>query len=149
MKFRIRWTLLLTLILAAPKVTAVEAVNTSFLSNTAIRGYDAVAYFVDGAAYKGSKEFEYEWNGAKWLFVSEENMSKFKLAPESYAPQFGGYCSYAVGLGDTATADPLQFSIVDDKLYLNYSSKTKVLWEDDRDKFIENGHKNWPNLVDQ
>ncbi len=95
----------------------------------------------------GKKEYQYEWKGAKWRFSTEENMNKFILSPESYEPQFGGYCSYAVGLGQTAPSDPTQFTVSGGKLYLNFSSKTKVLWEDDRDKFIEQGHENWSKLL--
>src|SRR5690349_18464765 len=62
----------------------------------AIRGFDAVAYFAVDNAVKGNPKYEYVWNGAKWLFSSEENMKKFQADPESYAPQFGGYCSFAV-----------------------------------------------------
>ena len=126
---------------------ALDPVFSSRFSSVAIRGYDPVAYFTDGAAFKGKKDFEYEWKGAKWRFVSEDNMNKFILSPESYEPQFGGYCAYAVGLGQTASSDPTQFTITDGKLYLNYNNKTKILWEDDRENFIEQGYKNWPNLL--
>ena len=128
---------------------AVDPVQTSFLTNTAASGYDTVAYFKESAAIKGSKDFSYEWNGAVWRFASEENMKLFAEDPEAYAPQFGGYCSYAVGLGKTAPGDPQQFSIVDDKLYLNYSSKTRVLWEDDKENLITSGNENWQRLLEE
>lgn len=128
---------------------ALDPVFSSRFSSVAIRGYDPVAYFTQGAAFKGKKEYQYEWKGAKWRFSTEENMNKFILSPESYEPQFGGYCSYAVGLGQTAPSDPTQFTVSGGKLYLNFSSKTKVLWEDDRDKFIEQGHENWPKLLSE
>lgn len=129
-------------------VLAVSPVQTSFLTNTATSGYDTVAFFRVGAAIKGKKEFEYAWNGAVWRFSSEENMNLFAENPEAYAPQFGGYCAYAVSLGDTAPGDPQQFSIVDGKLYLNYSSKTRVVWEDDKENMISKGHQNWPRLLE-
>lgn len=127
---------------------AVDPIQTSFLSDTAVGGYDTVAYFEENAAIKGKKEFEHEWMDANWRFSSAENLALFIAAPHTYAPQFGGYCSYAVGLGSTAPGDPQQFSIVENKLYLNYSNKTKVLWEDDRDQFISTGQANWPGLIE-
>ena len=128
-------------------VHAIDPIETSYFTNTAVSGYDPVAYFTQNAAVKGKKEFEYEWQDAVWRFSSEENKALFVESPEAYAPQFGGYCAYAVGLGKTAPGDPIQFSIVDEKLYLNYSSKTRVLWEDQRDQFIADGEENWVSLL--
>ena len=65
----------------------------------AIDGYDTVAYFADGQPQPGSAEFSHEWNGATWLFASAAHRDAFKAEPERYAPQFGGYCAYAVSKG--------------------------------------------------
>ncbi len=62
----------------------------------AIRGYDAVAYFTDGRPVKGSREFSYRWRSAEWLFASAENLAVFRENPDRYAPQYGGYCAYAM-----------------------------------------------------
>jgi YHS domain-containing protein len=109
----------------------------------AVRGFDTVAYFVAQNAVQGEGKYEYAWNGAKWLFSSQENMEKFKQNPEAYAPQFGGYCSYAVSRGYTADADPTAWKIVDGKLYLNYNQGAKEAWEEDQEKSIKDGQKNW------
>ena len=112
-------------------------------SGNALRGYDAVAYFAVDKAVKGDPKFEYAWNGAKWFFSSEENMKKFQADPESYAPQFGGYCAYAVSEGYTADADPEAWKVVDGKLYLNYNQEVKQTWEKKEAERIENGRMNW------
>ena len=138
---------LLLLVLVSPSGFALDPVYTSFISNVAISGYDPVAYFTDGAAYKGKSEFEYEWKGAKWRFYTEENKNKFVLDPEAYEPQFGGYCAYAIGLGKSASSDPSQFTIVNGKLYLNYNSRTKILWAKEQEKFISQAEQNWPKLI--
>ena len=109
----------------------------------AVRGFDAVAYFVAQNAVQGDGKYEYVWNGAKWLFSSKENMEKFKQNPEAFAPQFGGYCSYAVSRGYTADADPTAWKIVDGKLYLNYNQGAKEAWEEDQEKSIKDGQSNW------
>ncbi|MGH9949137.1 MAG: YHS domain-containing (seleno)protein [Pyrinomonadaceae bacterium] len=124
------------------KSAAEFALNTDSEGN-ALRGYDAVAYFAVENAVKGNKKFEYAWNGAKWLFSSEENMNKFKADPEAFAPQYGGYCSYAVSEGYTADGDPEAWKVVDGKLYLNYSPEVKSMWEKNEAERIENGKKNW------
>lgn len=115
-------------------------------SGSALRGYDAVAYFAANNAVKGDPKFEYIWNGAKWYFSSEENMMKFRENPNAYAPQFGGYCSYAVSEGYTADGDPEAWKIVDGKLYLNYDKKVREKWEQDQQQRIDKGKSNWESF---
>ena len=57
----------------------------------ALKGYDTVAYFTMGLPVKGLKEFQYNWQGAKWLFSNHEHLTLFQENPEKYAPQYGGY----------------------------------------------------------
>ena len=71
-------------------------VNSSLLGGVAIEGTDPVAYFEDGQPLAGSSEFEHEWLGATWRFASAEHRDAFAAAPEKYAPQYGGYCVWAV-----------------------------------------------------
>ena len=112
-------------------------------SGVAIGGFDAVAYFAVENAVAGNTTYEYAWNGAKWLFANAENLEKFKLDPEAYAPQFGGYCSYAVSKGYTADGDPRAWKIVDGKLYLNYNADVRTMWEKDQAANIVKGKQNW------
>ena len=149
MKFCNRTFLILILITAiAVTLTACRGTETALGINTgdggvALRGFDAVAYFAVDNAVKGDAKYEYVWNGAKWLFASEENMKTFQASPESYAPQFGGYCSFAVSEGYTADADPEAWKIVDCKLFLNYNKKVKEKWEENQAERIEKGSANW------
>ena len=112
-------------------------------NGVALRGFDAVAYFAVENAVKGDAKYEYVWNGAKWFFSSEENMKKFQANPESYTPQFGGYCSYAVSEGYTADGDPEAWKVVDGKLFLNYNKQVKEKWEQNQTERIEKGSANW------
>lgn len=112
-----------------------------------LRGHDAVAYFTEGKAVPGQRQFEFTWSGATWRFASAANRDAFAKAPERYAPQFGGYCSWAVSRNYTATIDPQAFTIVDDKLYLNYSPDVQTRWRQDREGNIAKGRQNWPALV--
>lgn len=127
---------------ACSRREGVEAINTD-PAGLAVRGYDAVAFFVEEGAVRGNPVFEFTWNGAKWLFATSENLEKFKADPTAYAPQFGGYCSYAVSHGYTADGDPQAWKIVNGKLYLNYNQEAKESWEKEQDKFIKDGEKNW------
>lgn len=127
---------------ACSPTEGVQKINVD-ANGAAIRGYDTVAFFAENSAVKGNPTFEYAWNGAKWVFANAENLEKFKADPAAYAPQFGGYCSYAVSHGYTADGDPETWKIVDGKLYLNYNQKAKDAWEKEQDKFIQDGEKNW------
>ncbi len=116
-------------------------------SSLAIRGADPVAYFTEGGAVAGSPEFEYEWNGATWRFSSEANMQAFAADPEAYAPQYGGYCAKALSEGNLASIDPRAWSIVDGKLYLNYSLEVQDQWVSDIPGNIEKADAFWPSVL--
>lgn len=134
------------LLFMAQVVWALDPVYTSWYSNLAIKGYDPVAYFTDNKPVKGDAEFEFDWQGATWRFSSDDNRQRFINDPEEYAPQYGGYCAYAVAENNTAGIDPSQFSIVDGKLYLNYSQKIQNKWLLKQQYYIEQANKNWPAL---
>ena len=130
----------------ATPAAAKDQVYQSFLG-TAIDGTDPVAYFTEGRPVEGSSEFTHEWNGAKWRFSSAENRAKFVAEPEKYAPQYGGYCAWAVSQGYTASTDPEAWSIVEGKLYLNYSKGVQMQWEADIPGHIAKADQNWPEVL--
>jgi hypothetical protein len=114
----------------------------------AVKGYDVVAY-TTGAALRGTPEFEYPWNDARWRFTSAANRDLFAAAPETYAPQFGGYCAYAVSRGYTADIDPEAFKVVGGRLYLNYSKSVQRTWERDIPGNIVKAEANWPAVLNR
>ncbi|MEL7314135.1 MAG: YHS domain-containing (seleno)protein, partial [Cyanobacteria bacterium J06559_3] len=97
----------------------------------AIQGADPVAYFTEDGYVQGSDEFTHEWNGATWHFASAENRDAFAGEPEAYAPEYGGFCAWAVSQGNTAPIDPTAWKIVDGKLYLNYDDSVQARWSED------------------
>jgi YHS domain-containing protein len=115
-------------------------------SNVAIKGYDPVAYFTQGKPVKGSSAFTYQWMNANWWFASALDRDEFKRSPEKYAPQYGGYCAYGVSQGHTAPIDPEAWTIIEGKLYLNYSKAVKRTWSGAIPKYIAEANQNWPGL---
>lgn len=109
----------------------------------AIDGYDIVSIFKDGSIQDGKKDFSYEYKGAKWQFINELNLSDFKSNPESYVPQYGGYCAYGMSKGYKAPTQIETWTKINDKLYLNYNSEVKKDWLENRDEFILKANKNW------
>lgn len=127
---------------------AVSPINTGLFGNKAIKGYDPVAYFTQGKPVKGTKEFTTKWMQAAWMFASADHQKLFDANPEQYAPQFGGYCAWAVSQNATAGIDPAAWKIVDGKLYLNYSRKIQKKWEENRETLIQDANRYWPGLQD-
>ncbi|MEZ4875236.1 MAG: YHS domain-containing (seleno)protein [Flavobacteriaceae bacterium] len=95
-----------------------EAYNAK--DGIAIDGYDVVSYF-EGIAAKGSAEFTSDFEGVTFWFASEDHRMEFEKAPLKYAPQYGGYCAYAMGKsGEKVSINPTSFLITEGKLYLFY-----------------------------
>ena len=82
-----------------------DPIYTAKRSNLALQGYDTVAYFTVGEPTKGTADFTTTYQGAEFRFVSEENLNLFLADPEAYAPQYGGYCAWAIAQGKTAKGD--------------------------------------------
>ena len=130
-------------------VTAVYAAKPPVFATSegAIKGYDPVAYFTEGKPVKGSDQYTFEWMGATYKFANAENRALFEADADKYAPQYGGYCAYAVSQGYTASTVPEAFSIVEGKLYLNYSLLVREQWSRNILDRIAAGNKNWPQVL--
>lgn len=126
--------------------TFAQSVNYSNSNGVAIKGYDPVAYFNQNKAQEGSESHTFDWSGSKWKFVSQANLDSFKLDPLRYAPQFGGFCAYGCSENHLSPTDPNAWTIVDNKLYLNYSMKVKEYWLKDKEKRIKAADGYWPAL---
>ena len=149
---RVLTSLLLGLVLALGGLQPASAegvVNASSWTGTAIEGYDPVAYFEEGKPVEGDSDHAHEWMGATWYFASAENRDLFAADPEKYAPQYGGYCAWAVSNGYTAKIDPQAWSVVDDKLYLNYSLDVQKQWSQDVPGNITKADANWPGIREE
>jgi len=140
---------MLALVAFAAPAFAKDPVYTGTLSDLAVSGYDPVAYFTEGKPVEGKSDFEYKWQGATWRFANAKNLAAFKANPEAYAPQYGGYCAWAVSQGYTASSDPQAWKIVGKKLYLNYSKDVQKKWQADESGNIAKADKNWPKVLDK
>ena len=126
---------------------AAAPVYTGTFSSIAVSGYDTVAYFTQGRPVQGSTSFRTNYKGAEWRFSSAANLAKFRANPAAYAPQFGGYCAWAVSQGYTASGDPTVWKIVGGKLYLNYNQEIGQKWSKNIAGFIKSGNANWPKVL--
>lgn len=141
----------LALLAAAPLAglarPALAAEPMVFQNPFAINGYDPVAYFTQGAPVPGVAAHAVRWNGAEWHFASAENAATFSGAPETYAPEFGGYCAFAASRGYLAPTRPEAWTVFEGRLYLNANLRARELWLQDIPGNIAKGRENWPGIL--
>lgn len=126
-------------VLAAPAINTLEREGLFGYEHNgiAIRGYDTVAYFTQSKPVEGSDAFSTQWSGATWKFASQEHLNLFIENPEKYAPQYGGYCAYGVAQMNLVKIEPDQWTIIDDKLYLNFNAKLNKAWKKNTTSYIK------------
>ena len=118
-----------SLFLGIANASAFDEVNTSFLGGLAVDGHDSTAYFQKSAPTEGAEEYVVEYKGATWRFADAKSRDLFAAAPDSYAPQYGGYCSNQMSLGNLADIDPGVWLIYDNRLYLFGHDAGRNRWE--------------------
>jgi YHS domain-containing protein len=146
-----RYVHILSLILCGIVLYAVSASADEFFerNGVAIGGYDPVAYFDEERPVKGAPEFRAEFQGATFQFASADHRDRFAAKPEEFAPQYGGYCAYGTAKGYKAKIDPEAFTVVQGKLYLNYSDAVQTRWLSDIPGYIQQADANWPEVQKQ
>ena len=122
-------------------------------SGLILQGYDAVSYFKAKEPQKGDPKFQIKSDGATYLFSSDANKQEFIKDPKKYAPQFGGWCAYAVADSKSKVdVDPKSFVIQDGRLFLFYNgvwADTRKKWSKDPANFLKKADANWPDVEKQ
>lgn len=146
-----RYVHILSLILCGMALYAVNASAGEFFerNGVAISGYDLVAYFDEERPVKGVPEFRAEFRGSTFQFISAAHRDAFAADPEKFSPQYGGYCAYGTAKGYKAKIDPEAFTVVQGKLYLNYSDAVQTRWLSDIPGYIQKADANWPEVQKQ
>ena len=84
----------------------------------ALKGYDPVAYFTEKRAMAGTSQYQHEWDGAIYQFVSAKHLELFKGEPDRYLPQYNNWCAASVAKGAKVHGNPEYWLVVDGRLYL-------------------------------
>ena len=109
-----------------------------------------MSYFKSAAPQKGDPAIEVQYGGATYRFASEANKQEFLKDPGKYAPQFGGWCAYAVASSKSKVdVDPQSFLIQDGRLLLFYNgilANTRKKWLKDSKNFLKTADANWPEV---
>ena len=152
--FRIFVFILLTCVvvasLSAQDQSILRKKHFNLEDGIAIQGFDPVTYFTLNKAVKGNKEVLLVERGVVYYFSNNENRELFKKNPEKYAPEYGGWCAYAMGSkGEKVSIDPGTFKIVNNRLYLFYNhffNNTLKDWNKDEVNLKTMADNNWNKL---
>lgn len=128
--------------------TKTLAADTQF-HTVGVHGYDLVAYQTGEKAVPGSGRYASVYEGVTYLFSSEANKKTFEENPQKYLPAYGGYCAYGVSIGKKFDGNPLNWKLINGKLYLNLDSEIAQLWEKDLSANIEKANSTWPKIQDK
>jgi len=126
------------------RAATTEWVVTNRYTGLAIDGYDPVAYFVEAAPKEGRAELEFRSGGAVWRFLNEGNRAAFAAAPKVYTPRFGGHDPIALARGAATPGHPALWLIVEQRLYLFYSTEARAAFARDPEAAIEAAERHWP-----
>ena len=66
---------------------------------------------------------------------------------ESYSPQYGGYCSNQMSLGNLSDIDVEVWRIIDNKLYLFGHDSGRVRWASETDQRILKANQHWRSYL--
>jgi len=135
-------------LLLSPVMAAADSdpVYTNWRDNIAAEGYDVVTFF-SGKPQLGKPEFTTLYEGADWFFFSQANKDLFLTNPELFAPQYGGYCAWAVAKGKLAPGRAKHWFVEDGRLFFNYNARIKRRWEKKRETYIPSADARWPDLL--
>ena len=124
-----------------------ELIVADRYTGIALSGYDPVAYFIDGRPVLGRGDFELAMAEGVFRFHNEGNRAAFVAHPEIYSPQFGGYDPTALARGIALGGNPLEWEIVDQRLYLFYSPQAHAAFAANPAAAIAVAAERWPEVM--
>jgi len=123
-------------------------------SGVVLDGYDVVSYRADDKAVEGTEKYMAKYDGVKFYFKTQEHKKLFLENPKKYAPQYHGYCAFAVAAKNAkvpANADT--FKMYNGKLLVFFNDlydgnkfNTKILWNNNEKQFSKKAEMNWKTL---
>jgi len=159
MKIKHFLSAVLTVLVFSSSFIAAQEESQCFIDehNVAISGYDAVSYFTQNKAVKGTEEFKVTFDNASFLFSSKENKVLFEKDPMKYMPQYGGFCAFGLGAKNMKfPTNPETFEVVDGKLFLFFNDmykgkkmNTKMMWDKEQTKTHKLADANWSKMMEK
>lgn len=116
--------------------------------SAAAGGFDVVSYFSEGRApLTGLSDHAAFHNGMSYYFASSANRDLFLSDPTRFAPQYDGFCAYAMARNMEARGDPRIYRVVDGRLYFNLNAEIHEKWEHGLAEAIASADANWRSRV--
>jgi YHS domain-containing protein len=139
------------------KPLTIAVLSFIFMSNSylpsnegfAMGGNDIVSYYEETKPSEGNENFSYSLLDTTWIFKNKENLAKFQNDPESYLPQYQGWCGWALAEGRLSASDPNYYSLIDGKLYMMCSEKALSNWNQNTQALREKADANWEKILHQ
>lgn len=113
-----------------------------------LKGYDPVAYFTLSTPTPGLAEYEYVYDGVRYLFANARHRDVFKSNPDKYAPQFGGSCAMNMANGVMRESDPTIWVIANGSLYVFAGTGGAERFRKDAETAALRATANWKTLKD-
>jgi len=145
MPSRLLLALVAVIVLAASGCSTRNVVSDGDDAKLMLRGNDPVAYHTVGKPVQGDPGIKATHDGLTYRFASESNRKVFLADPERYVPAFGGYCASGAHYALKARIGAETFKIVDGRLYLFGSPRSRRHWEMDQAENIKLGEWYWEN----
>jgi YHS domain-containing protein len=122
----------------------------------ALQGYDPISYLDKAGPKEGKKAHAFVYRGITYRFATAENKAKFEAEPAKYEPPYGGWCAWAVIDGDKVEIDPMNYEVIDGRVYLFYKGwlgNAKKKWDDKlkaegANKTVTAADSGWKKLSD-
>jgi YHS domain-containing protein len=125
----------------------VNAVPDPAQSRLMLKGADVTAYFTQGRYEQGSPEFTSRYEGVDFRFASAQSKQLFDKSPQTYLPQYGGYCANGIMFGIPWGGDADTWRIVNGKLYIYGGQSSQEAFELSLDANIAMADRYWEQEV--
>jgi YHS domain-containing protein len=117
-------------------------------AETALFGFDAVAFHTEGRARLGKAQHAVERNGQVWRFATEANLAAFAANPDAFLPAFGGHDPVSITDGFLTSGDPENFLMLGEAVFFFRSVETKQRFKERPEIFTE-AKGRWPEVFRQ
>jgi YHS domain-containing protein len=136
---------MLTLLL--PGCATMYVVSDGADSNLMLKGYDPVAYLIEGRPVPGRPEIRTAHDGVTYRFASHSNRQLFITQPARYVPQYGGFCAQRMSFAIPAPAEPAAFKIIAGRLYVFGGARQRLYFEMDQERNLRLADQYWEGEV--
>ena len=135
--------------LALPALAADEYNTSSGVTYAGVplgfHGTDPVA-LLQGTLTQGVADHTAVHDGVSYYFATPEAAAAFAANPAAHLPQFGGFCTLAVGLGKKFDGDPRYADVRGGKLYVFVNEAVFETYLKDPDGTIAKAEATWPQI---